>query len=141
MTKIGTLQIERFDDALVARLVGEIDFSNAADIGLGLESGIPKKALGVVLDLSPTGYIDSAGIRILFGVAGRLRRDNRQLRLVLPADSPLQRVVRITGLAVSVRVDPSVEEALAALRREAAPRDERSWVGGADLGPWPSCGR
>lgn len=137
MTKIGHLDIERDGDVLIARLIGEIDFSNAADIGLGLESAVPKDAIGAVVDLSVTSYLDSAGVRVLFGVGATLRRGGRALRIALPASSPLTRVVKLTGLSLTVPVDETAGDAVAAIRDEAGKRpDERNWVGGSDLGPW-----
>jgi anti-anti-sigma factor len=138
--RVGQLEITREPDALIARLIGEIDFSNAADVGLGLESAVPKDSLGAILDLTPTSYIDSAGVRILFSLSGRMRQAGRQLRLVVPTGSPLMRVLKLTGIAMTLPVDETVPEALEALRREVPRAHKRSWVGGTDLGPWPTGG-
>ena len=81
---------------VVARLSGEIDMTNANYIGEELTKAVPNEALGLVIDLSGTRYLDSAAIELLFELARRLGRRRQELRLALPADSPLRRVLVLT---------------------------------------------
>jgi hypothetical protein len=56
---------------------------------------------GVVSD---TDYLDSPGISMLFQLAARLRHGRRELRLVLPTEAPIRRLVELTNVN---RVVPS----------------------------------
>ena len=104
------------DDVVVARLGGEVDLSNATEVGDELTAAVPNSALGLVLDLTATEYLDSSGVHLVFELAERLRRRQQQLRIVVPAGAPIRRVLRIVELDESVPVLASVEEALAQIR-------------------------
>ena len=107
------------DDVVVARLSGEIDLSNAAEVGDELASGVPNSALGLVLDLTATTYLDSSGVHLIFDLAERLRTRQQQLRIVVPAGAPVRRVLRIVELDDTVPVIASVEEAVEQIRSSA----------------------
>ena len=57
---------------VVARLTGEVDMTNAAYIGDELTKAVPNEALGLVIDLTGTRYLDSAAIELLFELARKL---------------------------------------------------------------------
>jgi anti-anti-sigma factor len=103
-------------DVVVARLGGEVDLSNAAEVGDELTAAVPNSALGLVLDLTATEYLDSSGVHLVFELAERLRRRQQQLRIVVPAGAPIRRILRIVELDESVPVVVSVDEAVAAIR-------------------------
>jgi anti-anti-sigma regulatory factor len=67
-----------------------------------------------VVDLSATRYLDSAAIELLFELARRLGRRRQALRLALPSDSPLRRVLSLTDVESVAPVFDSADEALAA---------------------------
>jgi anti-anti-sigma factor len=104
------------DDVVVARLSGEIDLSNAADVGEQLAAAVPNVALGLVIDLTATAYLDSSGVHLLFDLGERLQRRQQQLRVVVPEGGPIRRVLRIVELDATVPVLPSVEEAVEQIR-------------------------
>ncbi len=68
----------------------------------------------LVLDLTETRYLDSAGIDMLFRLGERLRERRARLVLVIPDSSPLRRLVEIVGLPRSAPVCQTLEQALAA---------------------------
>jgi anti-anti-sigma factor len=107
------------DDVVVARLSGEVDLSNAAEVGDELASGVPNSALGLVLDLTATTYLDSSGVHLVFDLAERLRTRQQQLRIVVPAGAPIRRVLRIVELDDTVPVIASVDEAVEQIRSSA----------------------
>jgi anti-anti-sigma factor len=107
------------DDVVVARLSGEVDLSNATEVGDELSTGVPNTALGLVLDLTATTYLDSSGVHLIFDLAERLRTRQQQLRIVVPAGAPVRRVLRIVELGDTVPVLASVEEAVEAIRSSA----------------------
>jgi anti-sigma B factor antagonist len=107
------------DDVVIARLSGEIDLSNAAQVGQDLGAAVPNSALGLVLDLTATSYLDSSGVHLIFGLAERLRRRQQQLRVVVPEGAPIRRVLRIVELDGAVPVVATVEEAVEQIRASA----------------------
>jgi anti-anti-sigma factor len=119
MSELSRLELSG-DDVVVARLSGEIDMSNANEVGDELSSAVPNTALGLVLDLTALTYLDSSGVHLVFDLAERLRRRQQQLRVVVPAGAPIRRVLRIVELDDSVPVLASVDEAIEQIRAAAA---------------------
>jgi anti-anti-sigma factor len=118
MSELSHLDVSG-DDVVIARLSGEVDLSNAADVGDHLASSVPNTALGLVLDLTATTYLDSSGVHLIFDLAERLRTRQQQLRIVVPAGAPVRRVLRIVELDDSVPVLASVDEAVEQIRSSA----------------------
>ena len=133
MSPLAQISTRAEQNAIVASLVGEVDISNAADIGSSLEGSVPQNALGLVLDLSSATYIDSAGVHLLFRLGGRLTRRRQQLRVVVPEGAPIFKIVNLAGLGWTVPRDCSVPEALTQLRSEVTPQlGEEAWVSAPD---------
>lgn len=108
------LEMEDRDGYRVARLRGEVDMSNSAHLQDAIAAGLPNSTLGLILDLSGTEYLDSAGIRLVYQLREQLRSRGQVLRLVIPPDSPAQDALRLAGIAGHIDTAASVEEALAA---------------------------
>jgi anti-anti-sigma factor len=133
MSQLAQIDIRNDDNAIVVSVVGEVDISNAADIGSMLEGSVPQRALGLILDLSRATYIDSAGVHLLFRLGGRLTRRRQQLRVVVPDTTPVYKIVNLAGLGWTVPQDRSVDEALTKLKAEVTPQlGEEAWVSGPD---------
>lgn len=82
------------DGTLVLKATGEIDLSNAAV----LAEEIQRHPGRLVVDLGEVGYLDSAGLSVLFAHADRIE-------LVVPEQ--LAPVVAISGIADVTTVRPS----------------------------------
>jgi anti-anti-sigma factor len=104
--------LDRRGGSVVARLSGEVDMSNAAYVREQLLASMPNDALALVLDISGTRYLDSAAIEVLFDVSRRLARRRQELRLVMPPDSPLRRVIELTEVHTAAPVYESLDTAL-----------------------------
>ena len=113
MTTSADIAIEREGATMIARLRGEVDMSNAAYVRDELTRVVPNDALALLIDLSETRYLDSAAIELLFELARRLRRRRQELRLALPATSPLRRVLLLTDVQSVASMHESVAAALA----------------------------
>ena len=113
MTVLAHVVQERHGGVAVARVSGEVDASNAPWVEDRLRAVITNQSDGLVVDLSATTYLDSAGIALLFGLATALRQHQQQLRLVVADGSPIARVVRLTGLDAALPTLPTLEAALA----------------------------
>ena len=87
-------------------LEGEIDLANARWVGEEMTSAITNQATAAVVDLSGVGYIDSAGLHVLFELAARLPTLQIALELIAPLGSQVRRVMEICGLTTVVPVKP-----------------------------------
>jgi anti-sigma B factor antagonist len=96
----------------VARLSGEIDLSNAADLATSVIDATPSDVLGVVVDLTEIDYLDSAGIHLIYRLRERLSARGQELRLVIPALSPVNDALRLAGVKRHVAIAETVDDAL-----------------------------
>jgi anti-sigma B factor antagonist len=100
--------------AVVAEVLGEVDASNAPEIAGGLRELVSNRSTRLVVDLSPTRYLDSAGINLLFSLGEELRAHQVTLRLVVDPASPVARMLALTGLDKANPTFDSLTGALAA---------------------------
>jgi anti-sigma B factor antagonist len=112
---LADLQIISREGAVIARVTGEIDMSNATYLRRAITDATPNEATGVVLDLSATDYIDSAGVHLLYRLGESLRNRGQNLRIVIPPDSPASDALRLAGVTRHVDVVAEVDEGLRAL--------------------------
>ncbi len=100
----------------ICEVEGEIDASNVESVFDQLVASASSDSPGLVLDLTRTVYLDSAGVRILFELARRLRTHRQELRIAVPADGIVRRVLVLTALADVVPLHADAESAAAVLR-------------------------
>jgi anti-anti-sigma factor len=101
-------------DIPIAAIEGEIDASNTREIGDRLRRMLTNRGRALVVDLSATTYLDSAGINLLFEVGNELRERQQRLHVVVATASPIARMLAITGLGPTVPTHPTLEIALTA---------------------------
>jgi anti-sigma B factor antagonist len=112
MSSPAEIVLDRRDGSVVARLSGEVDMSNATYVRDQLLRSMSNDALALVLDISGCRYLDSAAIEVLFDLSRRLGRRRQALRLVMPPESPLRRVIELTEVNTAAEVHESLETAL-----------------------------
>jgi anti-sigma B factor antagonist len=115
MSLIAKLRDEDEDGTPVVVIEGEIDSSNAVEIGDRLRHAISNQGMALVVDLTPTTYIDSAGINVLFRLGLELQERQQELHLVIASGSPIERMLKIVGLDRAVPTFPTRADALNAL--------------------------
>jgi anti-anti-sigma factor len=115
MTPLADIKFETVDNVVVARLEGEVDMSNADDLGAAITARVSSDALALVLDLAAVDYLDSAGIHVLFDLRERLTRRGQQIRLVLGPDSPIATALEYAGVQRTLGAAPTIGEAIAGL--------------------------
>jgi anti-anti-sigma factor len=115
MAELANVIVERHEDAQVVRLTGEVDISNAGRLEDDISQVVPNDVSGLVLDLTDTEYLDSAGIRMLFELAQRLAGRRQALELVVPDDSLIRHSLVVTEVQQAMAVHPSLPDALDAL--------------------------
>jgi anti-sigma B factor antagonist len=116
VNEISSVSIDSADDVVVAHVSGEIDLSNARTLGDELAASVPNRALGLVIDLTATAYLDSSGVSLVFDLSERLRRRQQDLRLVVPDNAPLRRVLGIVDAGEVVPILTTVDEAVTQIR-------------------------
>ena len=119
MDRLARMNLVTVEGVTVARIDGDIDISNAQELGDALTASMSNDSLGLVVDLGALDYLDSSGVHLLLGLNGRLRARRQQLRAVAPADAPLRAVLEITAADKTVPVDERVEDAVNAIRDRA----------------------
>jgi anti-anti-sigma factor len=100
----------------VCEIRGELDASNVDHVLEHVLGSVANESPGMVLDLARTSYLDSAGVRILFELARRLRSRRQELRIAVPGDGIVRRVLVLTALADVVPLDDDVDRSVRALQ-------------------------
>lgn len=112
MSLLARVVEDRHDDVSVAAIEGEIDSSNVHEIGGRLRALLTNRSTTLIVDLTDTSYLDSAGINLLFELSGELTDRQQRLLLVVPPASPTLRMLEIAGLMGAI---PTHETRAAAL--------------------------
>lgn len=113
---MAELRFDHHDDVLVGRLTGVIDGGQTGDLRDALARRLTNRSRGLILDLSEVSYLDSAGIEFLFDLARRMRTHRQVLRLVVPADAPVRRVLYMCGIDQVISLDITPDAAVDVLR-------------------------
>ena len=116
MPELASVSVERHDDVQVVRLAGEVDISNAGRLQDDISGLVPNDAAGLVLELSDTQYLDSAGIRMLFDLGQRLSGRRQALAAVVPDDSLIRYSLIVTEVDQAIGLTGTLDEALARIR-------------------------
>jgi anti-anti-sigma factor len=111
---MSQLDLEQIEGVPVAHLGEDVDAANATATQQQLADALGPDALSLIVDLSATRYVDSAGIDMLLRLSDRLSDRRASLILVIPETSQLMRLVTIVGLPEAVAVHPDVPDALQA---------------------------
>lgn len=114
MTPLARIVGEHDAERSLVAIEGEIDASNTAEIRDAVRAALTNRTATLVVDLSETDYLDSAGINLLFALGAELRDRQQRLHLVVPPGTPVARVIEIAGLAAAERTHDTRADALAA---------------------------
>jgi anti-anti-sigma factor len=107
----ANVELEHHGGVTIARIRGDIDTSNVGDIELALQIGAPPNGPGMVVDLTGVDYLNSAAIKMLFGVSEQLRARGHQLRVVVDEAASIRKVLTIIHFERLVPLHRSVKEA------------------------------
>jgi anti-anti-sigma factor len=119
--RLAELELDDPGDVRVARLIGELDLSNASDIADALAAAAEEAVLGMVIDMSGLTHIDSAGVRLLFDLRRRLSVRRQALALAVPRDARIRDVLEMAAMHETVPVTATIDEAVDTVRRTARP--------------------
>jgi anti-anti-sigma factor len=107
----GDLRSELVAGVVHACITGEIDMSNAGELGEAVAEATPNDALGVILDLTEVEYVDSAGIQLIYRLRETLRARGQRMALVIPEDSIVNDALRLAGIEREAGTARSLAEA------------------------------
>jgi anti-anti-sigma factor len=113
MSLIANIRDEQEGGVPIVVIEGEIDASNSPEISGRLRDALSNQGMVLIVDLSETTYIDSAGINVLFKLGLELHERQQQLHLVVAESSPIARMLAIVGLDEAVPTHPTRDAALA----------------------------
>ena len=99
---------------------GEVDLTNADGLREALLSALDRGARGLVVDMTQTTFLDSAGVTALVRASRRASAGNATLRLAVTAPAVL-RVLNLVGIDQVISVYPGVSEAVASLPDQTGP--------------------
>jgi anti-anti-sigma factor len=108
------MEVEHIDGVPIAHVRQDIDAATVAGIQTQLDETLGPDAFSLIVDVTETGYIDSAGIDMLMRLGERLGQRRATLMLVIPADSQLSRLAALVGLDSALDVHRTVRGALRA---------------------------
>jgi len=98
----------------VVTAAGDVDLTNAESLRDALLSALNAGALGLVVDLTATTFLDSAGVTALVRASRRSAATEATLRIAVTA-GPVLRVLNLVGIDQLIEVYPSVSHAVASL--------------------------
>lgn len=110
-----SIETDTEEGVAVVALVGELDAATSAELQAELARFAEGQATTVLVDLSELGFIDSSGLNALAASARSIEASGGSLTLA-GASAHIQQVFDIVHLATQVRIEPSVEDAVRALR-------------------------
>ena len=103
MSELASLTAVRNEEHTTLVLEGEVDASNAEALLRRMQGLLD--APTVTLDLAGVGYLDSAGIRALYGLAESAALRGASISVVVPRHSPIRRVLDVSGVRAVLTVD------------------------------------
>jgi anti-sigma B factor antagonist len=104
------------DHVYVVRVAGEVDMSHEEELRAELRAAVAADAKGIVVDLTECEFIDSSGVRSLLLSREEQGGDRGHERLAVAASSDqIIRILSVMGIDQVIPIQPTVEEAAAAL--------------------------
>lgn len=104
--------IDRRNDAVVVRLVGELDLYNAPEVRTALLDLCAEQPERLVVDLAEVDFVDSTALGVL--IEARTKLANRGSFLLASPGLETHRALTISGLDKHLSVHETVDSALAA---------------------------
>jgi len=119
--RLADVQFRSRGHVVIAQITGEVDHSNAGELGAAVIDAIANDASALVLELSDVEHLGSAGIQLLYRLRADLRARGQELRLVIPQRSAAHGALRLAGVSDHIQLAETVEHALAELPSELSP--------------------
>jgi anti-anti-sigma factor len=102
---LADLQVDRSAGGIMfATVRGEIDDSNAAELGRTITAQVASADRMLAVDLTHVSYMDSTGVELLFGLARQLQARRQSLIVVVPPRSGVRRVLELCDIGSAARL-------------------------------------
>lgn len=112
------LEVDRpVSDTVVVVVFGDVDLHSAGALDERLADAIAGGATSLVVDLTPSTFVDSQGLGVLLRHARRLDPREGRFRLVV-ARAEIRRVFELASLDRIFPLDATRDDALARLSRD-----------------------
>jgi anti-anti-sigma factor len=105
---LSLIQVTVVTGVAVAALPADVAIENVDVLHDELSGATSNQIEGLVLDLTETRFLDSAGIEMIFKLRDRLASRRQRLALVVPLSSHVRRVLELTGVDRVVMLAPDV---------------------------------
>ncbi|MFG2788129.1 STAS domain-containing protein [Streptomyces sp. NPDC048419] len=116
---VGHIQVHEGDRLVVIEFHGEIDIAAAIPIMFEMDAATAAADRTVVVDLTPTEFIDCYGLRLVHRAERRVRERGGRLLLVCPHPLILK-LLQLGGFGGRLAAVPTMQEVLAPDAREGA---------------------
>ena len=116
MTEQG-FEVTRSGRHAIVTMPAEIDLINATGLGDQLSAAASRSPDLITIDMSATTFCDSAGIRALARAHEQAAASGAELRIAI-GDSPVRRILQLTGLDQVVPVYHNVRQSLTTPRAD-----------------------
>jgi anti-sigma B factor antagonist len=103
-------------EVVIASIRGEIDMSNAGELGDAIARRLTNEALALIIDLTACEYLDSAGIHLIYELHDRLRNRGQDVRVVIAPGAVIGEALRLADVPRAVGAAETVDAALTSLR-------------------------
>ena len=103
-------------EVVIASIRGEIDMSNAGELGDAIARRLTNEALALIIDLTACEYLDSAGIHLIYELHDRLRNRGQDVRVVIAPSAVIGEALRLADVPRAVGAAETVDAALTSLR-------------------------
>jgi anti-sigma B factor antagonist len=104
------------DDVYVVHVTGEVDMSHEEELRRELRTAVAADSKGIVVDLTECEFIDSSGVRALLLSREEQGPGQGSERLAVAASTDqILRILSVMGLDRVIPIQPTVEQAAAAL--------------------------
>lgn len=100
----AAVTVERRSDAVLIAITGEIDLANSGTVEQEIAEGLGDGVRAVTVDLTGLGYIDSAGLWILFRLGASLTAAGITGEVVVAGDGAVRRMVETAGVSAAIAV-------------------------------------
>jgi anti-sigma B factor antagonist len=112
VNELARVESEQHGSLCLVRVYGEIDMSNDREVLTAIEVASARETVRLVVDLTHTTYLDSAGLSLLLRLAERMQARQQGLSVVVPVDSPVRTAFELTGLPAVIDVESRSEDAM-----------------------------
>jgi anti-anti-sigma factor len=101
------------DRALVAAVAGDVDIATANDMSAAVIAALDDHpGVGVILDFSNVGFMDSSGLRAVLDISRRLDAGAGAASLVLLSPNrPVRKLLSLAGLDERMAVATTLDQA------------------------------